>query len=89
MHSRAIAGVRYYIPVAQVALQVVQMDLVVFGDVFAFTAIDIFHRESAVLLRPALEAVNGYAFLHQSTAEHFGGHVESIRTDGGSLCKEC
>ena len=35
------------------------MDTVLFGEVFAFTAIDIYTRESDVLLRPALEAIDG------------------------------
>jgi len=75
------------IPTAQAARQVVQMDTVVFGDVFAFTAIDIFSKESAVLLRPALEAADGQAFLHNCMPERFDGHVEIIQTDGGSEFK--
>jgi transposase len=75
------------IPMAQVARQVVQMDTVVFGDVFAFTAIDIFSKESAVLLRPALEAADGQAFLHNCMPGCFDGHVEIIQTDGGSEFK--
>jgi transposase len=50
------------IPAAQAPRQVVQMDTVAFGQVFAFTAVDIFSKESAVLLRPSLEAVDGQAF---------------------------
>jgi transposase InsO family protein len=75
------------IPTAQAARQVVQMDTVVFGDVFAFTAIDIFSKESAVLLRPTLEAADGQAFLHNCMPERFDGHVEIIQTDGGSEFK--
>lgn len=71
------------IPVAQAARQVVQMDSVVFGEVFAFTAIDIFSKESAVLLRPTLEAADGHAFLHTCLPGHFDGHVDIIQTDGG------
>lgn len=63
------------IPTAQAARQVVQMDTVVFGDVFTFTAIDIFSKESAVLLRPALEAADGQAFLHTCMHGRFEGHV--------------
>lgn len=72
------------IPVAQAARQVLQMDSVAFGDVFAFTAIDIYSKESAVLLRPALEAADGNAFLHTCLPRRFDGHVEIIQTDGGS-----
>jgi transposase len=72
------------IPVAQVARQVLQMDSVAFGEVFAFTAIDIYSKESAVLLRPTLEAADGHAFLHICLPGRFDGHVELIQTDGGS-----
>jgi transposase len=75
------------IPAAKAARQVVQMDTVVFGEVFAFTAIDIFSKESAVLLRPALEAADGQAFLHKCMLGHFDGHVEIIQTDGGTEFK--
>ena len=75
------------LPVPQATRQVVQMDTVVFGDVFAFTAVDIFSKESAVLLRPALEAADGQAFLHKCMPERFDGHVEIIQTDGGAELK--
>lgn len=71
------------IPLAQAPRQVVQMDSVVFGEVFAFTAIDIFSKESAVLLRPTLEAADGQAFLHSCMPSRFDGFVETIQTDGG------
>jgi transposase len=71
------------IPVAYAARQVLQMDTVAFGDVFAFTAIDIFSKESAVLLRPTLEAADGQTFLHLCLPGRFDGHVEIIQTDGG------
>lgn len=71
------------IPVAQAPRQVLQMDSVVFGEVFAFTAIDIFSKESAVLLRPTLEATDGHAFLHTCLPQRFDGHVDIIQTDGG------
>lgn len=71
------------LPVAQASRQVVQMDTVDFGQVFAFTAIDIFSKESAVLLRPSLEAADGQAFLHACLPTRFGGFVDLIQTDGG------
>ncbi len=46
-------------------LQVIQMDSVDFGGVFAFTAVDIFSREAEVFLRAELSADNGAAFLHR------------------------
>lgn len=75
------------VPAAQAARQVVQMDTVVFGEVFAFTAIDIFSKESAVLLRPALEAVDGKAFLEYCMLRRFDGFSKIIQTDGGTEFK--
>jgi len=75
------------VPVAKSARQVVQMDTVLFGSVFAFTAIDIFTRESDVLLRPALEATDGKAFLDHCMSRRFNNFAEIIQTDGGSEFK--
>ncbi|MCD6576834.1 MAG: transposase family protein [Anaerolineaceae bacterium] len=75
------------IPVAKSARQVVQMDTVLFGNVFAFTAIDIYTRESDVLLQPALEATDGKAFLEHCMQRRFDGFAEVIQTDGGSEFK--
>lgn len=71
------------IPVAQAARQVLQMDSVAFGEVFAFTAIDIFSKESAVGLSSSLEAADGQVFLHTCLPARFDGHVGIIQTDGG------
>lgn len=75
------------IPTAQAARQVIQMDTVLFGEVFAFTAVDIFTRESDVLLRPALEATDGKAFLEYCMPRRFDGFSEIIQTDSGSEFK--
>jgi transposase InsO family protein len=75
------------IPVAVAPRRVIQMDSVLFGGVFAFTAVDIYTRECDVLLRPALEAVDGQAFLHHCMNRRFGKHTEIIQTDGGSEFK--
>jgi len=75
------------IPVAQAARQVLQMDTVLFGKVFAFTAVDIYTRESDVLLRPALEAIDGKAFLEHCMTRRFSGFSKIIQTDGGSEFK--
>lgn len=75
-------------PSAQAAREVLQMDSVDFGGVFAFTAIDIYSRESDVLLRPALEALDGQAFLHHCMPQRFDSFVELIQTDGGSEFKK-
>lgn len=71
------------LPAAQAPRQVVQIDTVNFGQVFAFTAIDIFSKEAAVLLRPSLEGADGRAFLQTCMPTRFGGFVQLIQTDGG------
>ena len=76
------------VPAAQAPREVIQIDTVDFGGVFAFTAVDIFTRESDVLLRPALEAVDGQAFLRLCMTRRFDGFVEIIQTDGGSEFKK-
>jgi len=76
------------VPQATVPRQVVQMDTILFGDVYAFTGIDIYTREADILIAPALTAANGCAFLEQAMARRFGGHVGLIQTDGGSEFKE-
>ena len=75
---------RGQVPEAEAARQVVQMDTVHFGQVFAFTAVDIFSREADVLLRSSLHAVDEEAFLRFTMPRRFGGFVQTIQTDGGS-----
>ena len=72
------------VPEATAARQVIQMDTVHFGQVFAFTAVDIFSREADVLLRPSLLAADGEAFLKFTMPRRFGGWTQTIQTDGGS-----
>ncbi len=74
---------RGVLPGAQAPRQVLQIDTVHFGAVFAFTAIDIFSKEAAVLLRPSLEGADGQAFLRACMPTCFGGFVQLIQTDGG------
>lgn len=64
--------------------EVVQMDSIDFGEVFAFTGIDICSREADVYLAPRLSADNGYAFLKYCMERRFNNFVEIIQTDGGS-----
>jgi transposase len=72
------------VPQAHAPRQVVQMDTIDFGDVFAFTAVDIFSREADVLLAGELTSAQGKAFLHQCMARRFTpGHVHIVQTDGG------
>ena len=64
--------------------QVIQMDTIHFGAVFAFTAVDIFSREADVLLRSSLLAVDGEAFLKFAMPRRFGGFTQTIQTDGAA-----
>ena len=75
------------VPVAQAARQALQMDTVLFGKVFTFTAVDIYTRESDVLLQPGLEAIDGKAYLEHCMPRRFDGFAEVIQTDGGSEFK--
>lgn len=76
------------IPYALRPREVVQMDTIDFGDLFAFTGIDIYTREADILIAPALTADFGYQFLKQSMDRRFGGHVTLLQTDGGPEFKE-
>ena len=64
------------------------MDTVLSGGVFAFTAIDIFTRESDVLLRSSLEAVDGKVLLDHCMPRRFDNFAETIQTDGVSEFKD-
>jgi len=75
---------RGQVPEADAARQVIQMDTVHFGQVFAFTAVDIFTREADVLLRPSVLATDGEAFLRFTMPRRFSGFAQTIQTDGGS-----
>lgn len=76
------------IPSAIAAREVVQMDTIDFGSVYAFTGVDIFSKEADVLLRPSLTAEDGYLFLESAMRRRFCGHVSLIQTDGGSEFKD-
>ncbi len=66
--------------------EVIQMDSMDFGALYAFTAIDIFTKEVDVLLATELTASFGCEFLYQSMRQRFG-HACLIQTDGGSEFK--
>jgi transposase InsO family protein len=62
--------------------EVIQMNMVDLGEVYAFTAIDTYTKESAVVMRPGLTAQDGkHALEHFS--QHFGP-IQTLQTDGGS-----
>jgi len=79
--------VRGQIPKASKPREVIQMDTIDFGGLFAFTAIDIFTKEADILLAPELTARFGCQFLYQSMRRRFGSHVHLLQTDGGSEFK--
>ena len=71
------------VPEASRPREVIQMDSVDFGDLYAFTAIDIFSKEADVFMAPKLTALSGFEFLSRSMARRFDGHVGILQTDGG------
>ena len=76
------------VPEASKAREVVQMDTIDFGGLFAFTGVDIFSKEADVFIAPELTAKFGYQFLDQSMSRRFNGHVNLLQTDGGSEFKD-
>lgn len=74
------------VPQAEKAREVVQMDTVDFGAVFAFTGVDIFTKEVSVKLYCSLTAKDGLDFLNFSFENSYK-HVELLQTDGGSEFK--
>lgn len=78
---------RGLVPKANKAREVVQMDSIDLGDLFAFTGIDIFTKEADILVAPALTSLYGKQFLLQAMKRRFNQHVELLQTDGGSEFK--
>ncbi|GEM_PF-318187 len=79
--------VRGKLPKAEKPRQVVQMDTVDFGDVIAFTSVDICSKDAAVRLYPDVRSKWGADFLSTAFNDQFG-HVEVLQTDGGSEFKD-
>jgi hypothetical protein len=61
--------------------EVLQIDSVDFGQVFAFTAIDTYTKEPAVILKDRLNSTAGAEALQEQLT--FFGPVASIQRDGG------
>jgi len=78
--------VRGPVPKALNPREVIQMDSVDFGWVFAFTGIDIFTKEVIVSLYPALTSMEGLNFLNQAISKF--KHTSLLQTDGGSEFKD-
>lgn len=62
--------------------EVIQMDTIHFGMVFAFTGIDTFTKDVSVRLYPTLTSTDGRDFLERSFEDRFH-HAELLQTDGG------
>jgi len=75
--------VRGAVPKAFTPREVIQMDTIDFGELYAFTAIDIYTREADILIANELTADLGLQFLNQSMRRRFDGHVKLLQTDGG------
>jgi transposase InsO family protein len=78
---------RGIVPQATKPREVIQMDAVDFGGIFAFTAIDIYSREADVILRPYIQASDAQLFLHTSMRRRFNNHSDIIQTDNGNEFK--
>lgn len=76
------------VPVAEKAREVIQMDSIDFGEVFAFTAVDIFSREADVVLAPELTSEYGEIFLHTCMERRFDRFSAMIQADGGPEFKD-
>ncbi len=76
------------VPKAERPREVIQMDTVDFGDIFAFTAVDIFSKEADVILRPSLTSHDGAIFLDTCMQRRFNSHSDMIQSDGGPEFKD-
>lgn len=57
------------------------MDTVALGEIYAYTAIDIYTREAQVVLRPGLSGGDGRKALEEVMA--YFSDCEVLQTDGG------
>jgi IS30 family transposase len=77
--------VRGPIPKASKEREVIQHDTVNFGELFAFTSIDIFTKEARIVMRPGLEATDGARALEQQMS--YFKFADLLQRDGGSEFK--
>jgi len=78
--------VRGPVPKALNPREIIQMDSIDFGWVFAFTGIDIFTKEVIVNLYPSLTSMEGLNFLNKAITKF--KHTNLLQTDGGSEFKD-
>ena len=76
------------VPKAEKPREVIQMDTIDFGHIFAFTAVDIFSKEADVILKPSLASTDGAAFLDTCMQRRFNGYSALIQADGGPEFKD-
>lgn len=76
------------VPHAFKAREVIQMDSIDFGGIFAFTAVDIFSREADITLAPELTSQYGADFLDTCMQRRFNSHSDLIQADGGHEFKD-
>lgn len=74
------------VPKADKPREVIQMDTVDFGQIYAFTAVDIYSKEVVVKLYQSLTASDGLDFLKYSFSSRYK-HTDLLQTDGGSEFK--
>ena len=70
------------IPHAKKPREVIQMDTVDFGNVFAFTSVDTFVKDVSVKLYPSLTSNDGKDFLTHAFTTRFH-HADLLQVDGG------
>lgn len=75
------------VPKAEKPREVVQMDTVDFGEVYAFTGVDIFAKDVSVKLYPTLTSSDGAHFLEHAFEERFK-HTDLLQADGGPEFKD-
>lgn len=61
--------------------ELIQVDTVDFGSIYAFTAIDTFTREASVILKKKLDSKSGEEAL--TSQLQFFGNIQGIQRDGG------
>jgi len=76
------------VPRAAAPREVIQMDSIDFGGIFAFTAVDIFSKEADVTLAPELTSEYGADFLDTCMQRRFNSHSDLIQADGGHEFKD-
>ena len=79
--------IRGPVPKAIKPREVIQMDTVDFGEVFAFTGVDIFAKDVAVKLYPDLTSSSGAKFLTHAMENRYK-HSDLIQADGGPEFKD-